>query len=295
MKSCDYCGKENEDVQNFCIGCGTELPQPVPPIIPSTEPPVIEPPFLPAAEPVTGELNGGTATAVLGIYLGVQFAVGIVLAFFGGVLLGLQGEAYHIRDALQPYMPFVVLADFLFCGVALFWSANAFKFQLNDTSPTGAAWVRGSWGDIAKGLGTGILISILTMLVMSRFEFHNYRHQEPSPLIRMSMTPGFPQIVWVITAVLFAPPIEELLFRGIVYGGYRKSLGAAAAATLTTFIFVMLHFEQFIRQPVAIFGITGLALAALWQRLRSRAIGPAVATHFGYNAVVSAIILYHYH
>lgn len=30
---------------------------------------------------------------------------------------------------------------------------------------------------------------------------------------------------------------------------------------------------------------TGLAVAALWLRLRARAIGPAIAAHLGYNAV----------
>ena len=49
--------------------------------------------------------------------------------------------------------------------------------------------------------------------------------------------------------------------------------------------------QELISQPLAVFGITGLALVALWCRLRSNAIGPAIATHFAYNAVIVLAVL----
>jgi membrane protease YdiL (CAAX protease family) len=69
-------------------------------------------------------------------------------------------------------------------------------------------------------------------------------------------------------------------------------MGALPAAVLTTFIFVALHFSELIYQPLATFAIGGLALAALAFRIRSNAIGPAIAVHFGYNATIAAMALY---
>jgi len=112
------------------------------------------------------------------------------------------------------------------------------------------------------------------------------------PLTRMAMTPGLAQWLWLAMALILAPPIEELLFRGVLYGGYCKAIGAKGAAILTTCIFGVLHITEVIYSVLAALGILALAVAALWMRLRSGAIGPAVACHFAYNAVVAGSMLY---
>ena len=85
--------------------------------------------------------------------------------------------------------------------------------------------------------------------------------------------------------------IEELLFRGVLYGGYRQSLGPRKAAVLVTLIFCLLHVPEVLHLPVAMLGIAGLALTALWMRLRASAIGPAIAVHFSYNGVLAVLQL----
>jgi len=92
-------------------------------------------------------------------------------------------------------------------------------------------------------------------------------------------------------ALLVAPVVEELLFRGVVYGGYRSSYGPVRAALLTTTVFWLLHLTEMIYFWPSMIGVAGLAIAALWFRLRSAAIGPAVAVHFGYNAVLAVAII----
>jgi membrane protease YdiL (CAAX protease family) len=86
-----------------------------------------------------------------------------------------------------------------------------------------------------------------------------------------------------------APLAEEPLFRGLLYGGYRRSFGPIWAAVLTTAMFCMLHSSQTFQFPPALVGIAGGALVMLWTRLRYAAIGPAIAVHFGYNAVALAL------
>ena len=61
-------------------------------------------------------------------------------------------------------------------------------------------------------------------------------------------------------------------------------------SVLTTFIFSLLHITEWIYFLPALIGITGLALVAVWMRLRSAAIGPSIAAHFGYNASLAVLL-----
>jgi len=115
-------------------------------------------------------------------------------------------------------------------------------------------------------------------------------HRKLGPLATMAMTPGLPRILWVISLLLLAPPIEELLFRGILYGGYRKSLGHVKAAIFSTAIFSFLHIGEWIHFVPGLVGVTGMGILALGLRLRYGAIGPAIAAHFGYNAILAILL-----
>lgn len=283
MKVCDYCGRENQDTLLFCAECGTLL---VPPKLLPTAPALIPPPlFLP--EPPR-ELRAGPATLILLGYLAAQVFCGFLAGIVAGIMVGMQG--LHGREAIaaaiEKVMPISVPVFLILGGIVAFWLAIALvPARLRDTSPTGAAWVCGRWPAIGRGLLLGMLVAG-GCVVLSVFG-HQDLETKAGPLTRMAMTPGLPQVLWLIAALLLAPPVEELLFRGVLYGGYRRSLGPIWAAALTTFIFVLLHFPEVVHSLTAVAGITGLALTALWSRLRSGAIGPAIAVHIGYNAVVA--------
>ncbi len=303
MKACDYCGKENEDVSVFCAGCGTLLD---PPVVPPMPPPVVlsepaiitlEPPIAilevpPLLPPAPRVLNGGFATAIFGIYLGGQFLAGIVIGFMGGFLNGFQHATGtgSLTETLRQMMPFTIFLTMLLGGAALFLSVFGFDIPLREASPTGAAWVRGRWRDIALGCGAGILAAVLWAFLLAHF-FPNPEYDRSDPWIHLSNLPFLSQALWTTAIVFLAPPIEELLFRGIIYGGYRKSLGAVWAGMLTTVLFVVMHFDRLISYPAALFGITTLALMALFIRVRTNAIGPCIALHFGYNGFLVLLSL----
>src|SRR5207247_3722263 len=84
---------------------------------------------------------------------------------------------------------------------------------------------------------------------------------------------------------------EELLFRGVLYGGYRRSFGPRGAALFTTFIFWLLHITESIHFLPAMLAIVMLALLALWFRLRSAAIGPAIAVHLGHTSMLALVVV----
>jgi membrane protease YdiL (CAAX protease family) len=276
-KKCDYCGRENDPTSQHCDGCGTVLPIPVPPIIIETSvPPVIE--------SRRRGLRAGIATLILLAFIGGQFLVGLFAGVIAGSMSGVRGGS--LDSNLEAIMPWTIVACFVAGGVAMISLAIfTVRNELTNTDATGAAWNPGSLKQRAFGFIVGLLISLCYLCFAILFGPET-DPDSVGPLTKMAMTPGLPQFLWVVVALALAPPIEELLFRGVLYGGFRKSFGAIWAVVLSCGIFVLLHATEFVYCWPAIFGIAGLAAAALWMRLRSKSIGPAIATHFAYNLLI---------
>lgn len=281
MKSCDYCGRQNENESVACIECGTPFPPP----------PAPEPPPLITIEP---KLTAARATVILVIFIGAQFLVALVAGAAAGITGQLGGadlrERHNLTELIQGVSAPIVVIGALGGGVVMLAGcALLIGNELADETPTGAAWRMGSIKHVSLGLGMGLLTGLAygaLALIAGPIWMHGQ-----GPLTRMAQTPGLSRLLWVVIGLLIAPPIEELLFRGVLYGGYRRSFGNVRAALVTTAIFCALHLPELIHFLPALLGIAGLALVALWCRLRSAAIGPAIAAHFGYNSVLALALL----
>ena len=244
----------------------------------------------------TRELNARSATIILLLYLGAQFgaafvgsmiATGIGAASSGGVQ-SLGESAKQVQRIIGPVVVFAFAAS----AVVMFQASRArIGPFLKDASPTGAAWLRGSWKGIAQGLATGILLSCCYLAFTIAFPFGSDR-ETPSPILMMAATPGLSRYLLLFLILGMAPTVEELLFRGVLYGGYRKSFGPLAGGILSTGIFWLLHITEMIHAPLAMPSVATLAVVALWFRLNSAAIGPSIAVHFGYNAVLAAALVF---
>jgi ABC-2 type transport system permease protein len=83
-------------------------------------------------------------------------------------------------------------------------------------------------------------------------------------------------------AVVAAPIFEEFIFRGLIFGGLRRSLGPAAAAVASAAIFAIVH------PPASVVPVFGLGLAAALVYERTRMLAGPMIVHATYNAVVVA-------
>jgi membrane protease YdiL (CAAX protease family) len=271
MRKCDYCGKANAQDLACCSGCGTPLP--------------------PAAEaeeddltgtgsgPVMVQLDARRATKILGIVFGAAFVGGFLAAAAAAIVFTAQGNTLRGEEQIRHFFRVandpIGAAMTAAAGVALLSASRSLPREaLSGGGPMAAAWRVGPATRIAQGLAVGALTGVAIALL---FEQHG-KHGLFGP-------------VKIVAALALAPPMEELLFRGLLYAGYRRSLGPVWATVLTTSMFSLLHIGQLIRTPLAVLGIGGMALAALWFRLRSGAIGPSVAVHAGYNAGIVAVLL----
>jgi membrane protease YdiL (CAAX protease family) len=210
-------------------------------------------------------------------------------AFGVGAALVARGNQLGIRVALDRIAPLMAFLAPLAGGVATVLMGLALvPAGLRDPTPNGAAWVRGSVRWCCLGLLVGALLGAGSY-VFNRILPYPVASAGLDTMDRMEFRPGWSQFSLAFAGLFLCPAAEEILFRGLLYGGYRKSFGRAVSAFISTSAFVATHLPDVTHLAPAI-SITTFAVLALCLRLRSRAIGPAVAAHVGYNAVATAIM-----
>jgi ABC-2 type transport system permease protein len=129
-------------------------------------------------------------------------------------------------------------------------------------------------------LTSAVGVGYLTLLRDSEV-FSKWMQEHPELVFTQGEHAG-----WVLLlAVGFAPWIEELLFRGLVHSGLRRSQGAAATIVLTALAFATVHpIASWV--PVFVLGlVTGVA------RERTGALLAPILIHTMYNLVVLAVQL----
>lgn len=87
-------------------------------------------------------------------------------------------------------------------------------------------------------------------------------------------------------AAIFAPALEEFMFRGILLSGLGNSWGTMAGVIGSTAFFSLGHLEQVGSYWPAFVGIIGVAFVACYLRLRYRSLFPGIAMHAAYNATL---------
>jgi ABC-2 type transport system permease protein len=81
-------------------------------------------------------------------------------------------------------------------------------------------------------------------------------------------------------AVLAAPVFEEFIFRGMIFGGLRRSAGLTPSVLASAAIFALVH------PPASVIPVFGLGVATALVYERTRILLGAMTAHAAYNAVV---------
>ncbi len=109
------------------------------------------------------------------------------------------------------------------------------------------------------------------------------------PIVRLAESGPGGYAIWTALAVLVAPVVEEILFRGYAYLGARKALGPLGAGAAVSIAFTLLHLGEVGGYWPALLGI--LLLSALLALLmeRTRNLTHCICCHLGYNAALAAL------
>lgn len=135
-----------------------------------------------------------------------------------------------------------------------------------------------------------IVVAILMLgvaLLCERFLPHHETDFER--ILKMSGYLG--RLMIVVMAVATAPLVEEVVYRGVLYGGIEKSAGKLTAILIVTLLFALVHVPQYQESVASIVAILSLSLALTSLRAWTGKLLPCVATHLVYNAIQAVPLL----
>jgi CAAX protease family protein len=92
-------------------------------------------------------------------------------------------------------------------------------------------------------------------------------------------------------AVITAPLVEEIVYRGVIFGALRKHLSSWLTVLLVTVIFTGVHVPQYWGAWAGLTGLTFLSLVLGILRARTSSILPCFIVHLINNAFLSVFII----
>jgi membrane protease YdiL (CAAX protease family) len=93
-------------------------------------------------------------------------------------------------------------------------------------------------------------------------------------------------------AVLTAPFVEELIYRGILYSPLQRAVGVPFAIVIVTLLFTAVHVPQYWGTPSTIVLLTLLSLILTVIRARTGNLLPCVILHTVFNATQSLVMIF---
>jgi len=222
--------------------------------------------------------------------LPIGAAVGALVVLVASLLVG-KAVIEWLVEFDWPLIVYVVILAILGYGPSLAWGAYV-RHRWGASQLSALGW-RFRWSDIAWGpltwlsavatqLVVGAVVLVLDIPISSNVDSASDLDADRAYLIAT-----------LVTAVIAAPVIEELVFRGLVMRGFLSRMSPVIAIGLQGALFGLAHVD-----PVRGVGNIGLVLvlsgvgvafgvsAYLFRRL-----GPTVIAHAIFNGVVLAIVL----
>jgi CAAX protease family protein len=99
------------------------------------------------------------------------------------------------------------------------------------------------------------------------------------------------RIMFAALAVVTAPLIEEIIYRGVVYSTVEGLMGKGAAVTFVTLLFALVHAPQYWSSVASLAAILSLSFVLTLLRAWTGKLLPCFATHLVYNGIQAVGLL----
>lgn len=157
-------------------------------------------------------------------------------------------------------------------------------------SAVDVAWSIGTAGQLLLAVTTGLALGISYIFAVAIVP--TARSGSLGPLATAAVHGGPSRHAWAVLGVAVAPPIEEFVFRGVLFRAFANSWGVRGGAVAVTLLFVLSHAPEIYSYWPACGAILLLGMATLGFRVWSGALGPSIALHASYNAVLATLVYY---
>jgi membrane protease YdiL (CAAX protease family) len=210
----------------------------------------------------------------------VSTSDGLMAATMFFVLQAL-GLLLFARDARHPGQAAIMLA---FAGAgAITYALTRLVYWRSRTQGVPAV-LRGAgiglslrWGLALGAAGAALALGYMTLLHHTGWMADQMRAAAGSPLRGMGL---------FVLAVVVAPLCEEFIFRGLIFGGLRRSLGLLPAMAVSAAVFAIMH------PVVSMAPVFVLGLLTAWAYERSKTLLAPMLAHALYNGVLVGLQLW---
>ena len=215
----------------------------------------------------------------------------IILPILLGIAVFSIAQVLHLPSQVGKILldetPTAVLAQYLI-GLVIESVVVIWFMRLRHITPAMIGWIRPRWRWFGVALslyGAQLILAIVAITVVKALwpSLNLEEVQDIKP---------FGQANWAIVAsfiasVMIAPVIEELLFRGLLFGSLRTKLPVWLAAVIAAAVFGLLHAQASVMIYTFMFG-----LLLAWLYHRSRSLWPGILLHLLNNGVAFWVLLH---
>ena len=214
-------------------------------------------------------------------------SLGALVLLAGGAMAAFQrltGDRYSFSEG-----PFQLVSMLVIQGVwwalilAFLYYATVLKYGLDFAASLAWKAAGSTARHLLAGVGLAIAVTALANVIPMP--------EEPSPLEELLANASQYLPLFMVFGVLIAPAVEEVVFRGFVYGVIERAHGVKAAVTVTAAVFAAPHSAQYGGrwQVLLILFLVGIALGVARARTGSSRVTTFI--HAAYNATFMAALL----
>jgi membrane protease YdiL (CAAX protease family) len=235
------------------------------------------------------ELAAGRALFIFVIFYMGQIVVGFLMGMLAGVYFaatrGSSDPAVLAEMQRTITVPASLVGTVLAGLVVLRMTRRSLPGPIKSGALSSIGWSGASGRHLASGLilGFGLSLAYLFILVP---RVPPAPDQAWGPLVLAANAGGWSRHGWAFLALFAAPPVEELVFRGVLFAGFSRSWGPGLSGTVVTVIFVAAHFTEVFTYWPALVSLGLVGTAALLMRITANSLTPAIFVHASYNLVM---------
>ncbi|MEO8042220.1 MAG: CPBP family intramembrane glutamic endopeptidase [Acidobacteriota bacterium] len=133
----------------------------------------------------------------------------------------------------------------------------------------------------------GILVVFFAVAIV----VGNYFPEQENDLTRILKSSRWAVYLVAFMATFTAPIVEEVIYRGILYSAFRRTLGVAVAVAAVTLLFALVHVPQYYPSYSTIFLLLLLSLILTLVRSSTGNLLPCIVLHTVFNATQSILLI----
>jgi uncharacterized protein len=134
-------------------------------------------------------------------------------------------------------------------------------------------------------------IALAALMIAAAIGFERLLPHRETDLEKLLKLGYSVRVMVAILAVLTAPLVEEVVYRGVLYAGVERDLGKVAGVVSVTLLFALVHVPQYWGSYAAITSILALSFALTLLRALTGKLLPCVIAHLVYNGIQAVALL----